>query len=101
MPSSSFLFAQIMFTTFYIFFRDLGELIRKRVSEGFPQGETSTVDITKWTKFSSHLENIANNQSLKQHPRSLTSNATGLSVEECREIVSTDFMNLMKQNQKA
>jgi len=80
--------------------RDFGEIIRRRISEGFPQGETSQVDAAKWTPFANHLENIASDKSLKQYPRSLQSNATGLSVEECREIVSTDFLNSLKENKK-
>jgi len=80
--------------------RDLGEIIRRKISEGFPQGETSQVDATKWTKFAQHFENIAADKSLKQYPRSLKSTASGLSVEDCRGIVSTDFLNLLKENKK-
>ncbi len=73
-------------------FSDLGEFIRHKVAIGFPQGESSKVDLKEWTHFVEHLENIANNKSLKNNPRNLKSTATGLSVEECKEIVSTDFL---------
>jgi len=88
------------FTFFSPPYSDLGELIRRKISEGFPQGEVSNVNTQKWTKFTHHLENIATDKSLKQYPRSLESTATGLSVEECREIVSTDFLNLLRENKK-
>lgn len=75
---------------------DIGEHLRHKVSKGFPQGESSKVNIEEWTKFVEHLENIANNKSLKSHPRILKSSATGLSVDECKEIVSTDFLKFLQ-----
>lgn len=90
----------INYIILFISHRDLGEIIRRKISEGFPQGETSQVDATKWTKFAQHFENIAADKSLKQYPRSLKSTASGLSVEDCRGIVSTDFLNLLKENKK-
>ncbi|KAI9561844.1 hypothetical protein GHT06_012806 [Daphnia sinensis] len=76
--------------------RDIGEHIRQKVATSFPQGETSKVDVQEWTNFVEHLGNIANNKSLTNHPRVLKSSATGLSVEECKEIVSTDFLSYVR-----
>ena len=81
----------------FLLCRDLGEYIRKQVSDNFPQGEvTKVADVDKWNKFVFHLENISNNKSLNKYPRSFNSSATGLSVEECNKIISTDFLEYIK-----
>jgi hypothetical protein len=77
-------------------YRDIGEHIRRKVAISFTHGEASKVDIQQWSKFIEHLGNIANNKSLIKHPRTLKSTATGLSVEDCKEIVSTDFLRCVQ-----
>nr|CAH0098163.1 unnamed protein product [Daphnia galeata] len=76
--------------------RDIGEHIRQKVANSFTHGEASKVDIPQWSKFIEHLGNIANNKSLIKHPRTLKSTATGLSVEDCKQIVSTDFLRCVQ-----
>ena len=81
----------------YIYhYRDIGEHIRQKVANSFTHGEASKVDISQWSKFIEHLGNIANNKSLIKHPRTLKSTATGLSVEDCKQIVSTDFLRCVQ-----
>lgn len=79
--------------------RDIGEHLRHKVAINFPQGETSKVHVQEWSNFVEHLGNIANNKSLTNHPRILKSSATGLSVEECKEIVSTDFLFYVQRHE--
>lgn len=81
--------------------RDIGEHIRYQVTQSFPQGESSKVNVEHWSKFVEHLENIASDKSLKKHPRKLKSSATGLSLEECREIVSTNFLAYLQGKEDA
>ena len=77
--------------------RDLGEFIRKEIAENFPLGESSKVDTAHWSKIAGNLDFIAGNGAYKKYPRTRQSTATGLTAEECQQIVSTDFLNHLKQ----
>ena len=78
----------------------MGEHIRRKVAAGFPQGEASKVTkLDEWTKFAEHLENIANDKALKAHPRLYQSTSTGLDLEECRGVVSTTFLEYLKEQE--
>jgi len=79
--------------------RDLGELVRRRIASSFPLGESSRINVEEWTKIVAHLDSISSNQALQKFPRKLKSSATGLSVVECKEVVSTDFLNKLKEQE--
>jgi mitochondrial nucleoid factor 1 len=46
------------------------------------------------------LDEIASDSALKKYPRKLTSSSTGLSAAECKEIVSTNFLKYLNQEEK-
>ncbi|XP_042232831.1 ubiquinol-cytochrome-c reductase complex assembly factor 2-like [Homarus americanus] len=80
--------------------RDLGEHLRVLVTRGFKLGDATHVDQVECHRIYSSLNRIASNTHSKQYPRSLTSTATGLSVEECRQISSKEFLEEMKEHEK-
>lgn len=82
-------------------YRDIGEHIRQKIATSFPQGESSKINTEEWSKFVEHLENIANNKPLKTHQRQLKSTAVGLNLEQCKEIVSTDFLKFAQKGFKS
>lgn len=59
------------------------------------------MNIAEWFKFSAHLTYIADDRALKKYPRKKSSSSTGLSAQECREVVSTDFLNYLVEQDKS
>lgn len=72
--------------------RDLGLIIRQRVSQGFKEGENSTVDEAVCDKTYENLSRINADYYRRMYPRLKDTSASGLSVEECRVMTSTDTM---------
>ncbi|KAK3872553.1 hypothetical protein Pcinc_015167 [Petrolisthes cinctipes] len=81
--------------------RDLGEHIRGRVSSGFKHGDASQVDQAECSRLHASLSRLASNVYAKRYPRSLKSSATGLSVEECQQIISTDFLKTLQEEDQS
>lgn len=80
--------------------RDLGELIRKRVSDGF----TTTGEL-KHANDSSYcdsqldaLQRLVKDVHLKSYPRTKNACATGLTLEECSILVSNEAAEALREN---
>lgn len=80
--------------------RDLGEYLRKRVTEGFKHGEASAVNEEECHRIYSSLNRIASGTYAAKYPRSLTSTSTGLSAEECHQVMSKEFLNAVEEQDK-
>ncbi|XP_071518741.1 ubiquinol-cytochrome c reductase complex assembly factor 2 [Panulirus ornatus] len=80
--------------------RDLGEHLRLRVTESFKHGDVTSVDEVECQRIYSSLSRIAKDTYAKQYPRSLSSTATGLSGEVCREIISNDFLKALEEQER-
>lgn len=80
--------------------RDLGEYLRKRVTEGFRHGEASAVNEEECNRIYASLNRIASGVYAAKYPRSLKSTSTGLSGEECRQIMSTEFLNAAEEQER-
>ncbi|XP_050715065.1 ubiquinol-cytochrome-c reductase complex assembly factor 2-like [Eriocheir sinensis] len=80
--------------------RDLGEHIRKRVTEAFKHGEASEVNEEECQRIYTSLNRIASGAHAAKYPRSLTSTSTGLSAEECHHITSTEFLKALEDEDK-
>jgi len=72
--------------------RDLGVYIRKRIAEGFRQGDATAVDSVECDRIYESLRRIASNRFKIQNVRSKDSNATGLTLEDCRILTSTETL---------
>ncbi|KAK7078267.1 Ubiquinol-cytochrome-c reductase complex assembly factor 2 [Halocaridina rubra] len=72
--------------------RDLGEYIRVRITSAFKQGDSSIVNEEECMRTHSSLDRLASNVYAIRYPRALRSSSTGLSLDQCREVNSTEFM---------
>jgi len=76
--------------------RDLGEYLRVRVGEAFRHGEHSAVDERVCRRQLDSLARIAGNHHCSDARRSGTGTASGLSVEECRLIMTNEFLQQLE-----
>ncbi|XP_037781617.1 ubiquinol-cytochrome-c reductase complex assembly factor 2-like [Penaeus monodon] len=80
--------------------RDLGEHLRIRVSEAFRLGDTTPTDEADCQRVCASLNRIANNSYSIRYPRKLTSTSTGVTVQECHQITSTEFLKAIEESEK-
>ncbi|XP_045616234.1 ubiquinol-cytochrome-c reductase complex assembly factor 2 [Procambarus clarkii] len=80
--------------------RDLGKYLRLRVTEGFRHGDATAVDETECQRIYASLNRIATNVHAKQYPRTLRSTSTGLTAEECKQVISEEFLQILKEQDK-
>jgi hypothetical protein len=66
--------------------------LRARVKEVFPLGETSQVNEEACEKTQKVLQRLVDNHHSKLNPRTFESSATGLTEEQCRGLLSTEFL---------
>ncbi|GFR01262.1 ubiquinol-cytochrome-c reductase complex assembly factor 2 [Trichonephila clavata] len=79
--------------------RDLGEFIRQQVAKEFAQGEASTVqDIKECEKKLESLNRLASNHYGKKFPWNDKSTVCGLSVDDCRKVLSTENLKLLSES---
>lgn len=79
--------------------RDLGQYLRHQLKSVLGSSNIIAVNDELLSRQYRSLENIVNDIHLKANPRSLKSTATGLTGEQCREVLSTEFLeHLNKQN---
>ena len=79
--------------------RDFGHYLRTKINTLFPQGEFSEVkDITALDKKISAFERLANNKYYK--PTIVNSSASGLTVEECQNILGTESLKYLEELDK-
>lgn len=90
--------------------RDLGTFIREQIAKEFRYGEASSIDnIQECERKHESLHRLASNYYGKQYKRYVITTASRLSLEECREVLSTNaqeeqmfskmsFMEKLKHN---
>ena len=69
--------------------RDLGLYIRRRIAEGFRQGEASEIDVAECDRLYNSLHRIASNHFRRSYPRLRDNNFSGLNLENCRAVNSS------------
>lgn len=78
-------------------FRDLGEHIRKHIKSLTNPASLTSEATTAITIQIDSLERLANNVYGKQYKRIHNSSATGLSVEQCNQVLSSEFLQYLKE----
>ncbi|XP_064097310.1 ubiquinol-cytochrome-c reductase complex assembly factor 2-like [Macrobrachium nipponense] len=79
--------------------RDLGEHLRHQVTNAFKQGDATVVNENECQRIHSSLERLALNVHGNKFPRKLQSSSTGLSLDQCREISSTEFIETVQEEE--
>uniref|UniRef100_A0A336LYN3 Mitochondrial nucleoid factor 1 n=1 Tax=Culicoides sonorensis TaxID=179676 RepID=A0A336LYN3_CULSO len=79
---------------------DLGEHLRAQLKTVLGQPNIVRVNEKKLDKQLEALERLANNEIQKKYPRKLTSTATGLTPEQCRQILSQEFLDFINQEEE-
>lgn len=79
--------------------RDLGTYIREKVAKGFRQGEASVVNQEECEQNYDSLSKINSSYYRTLYPRVKTHNVTGTTLEECRLVVSSDSLKILKGEQ--
>lgn len=75
--------------------RDLGEQIRKQVKIlSNPAGLTAEANVELNAQIDS-LERLASNTYAKKYQRRYASTATGLSAEQCSQVLSSEFLQYL------
>lgn len=82
--------------------RDLGQFIRDRLKESFKAGDLlKKEDEEKCTTTYKCLNRIADNYYCRLYERSYISSATGLTEEQCKIIISDDFLELLNSKERS
>lgn len=77
--------------------RDLGEQIRKHINILTNPASLTTEETNKITTKIDSLERLANNIYGKKYVRLRDSTATGLSAEQCRQVLSSEFLQYLNE----
>lgn len=84
----------------FFFFRDLGNFIRKQVQLKFTLGELSKQSDEKdCEKTYETLQRLVDDHYRKRYARHDFS-ATGLTAEQCKGVLSDDFLRLLSESEK-
>uniref|UniRef100_W8BCD6 Mitochondrial nucleoid factor 1 n=1 Tax=Ceratitis capitata TaxID=7213 RepID=W8BCD6_CERCA len=75
--------------------RDLGEQIRKQVKDFTNPAGLSTEVNDKLSAQIDSLERLSGNIYAKKYQRRYTSTATGLSAEQCSQVLSSEFLQYL------
>lgn len=82
--------------------RDLGKFLRDQIKLTFTAGELSSpVDQEKCLKTYETLNKIADNHYFEKYKRTLSSSATGLTPEQCKAVLSDDFLEFLKEDDES
>ncbi|XP_037082786.1 ubiquinol-cytochrome-c reductase complex assembly factor 2-like [Pollicipes pollicipes] len=76
--------------------RDLGEYIRVCVADAFRHEERSSVDEKACRRQLESLSRIANNHHLHSARRSGTGTGSGLSVDQCHQLMTNEFLQQLE-----
>jgi len=76
--------------------RDLGLYIRRRIAEGFRHGDASEIDVIECDRIYNSLYRIASNHFRRSYPRLRDSSFSGLSLQDCNVMNSTEGLKAMK-----
>jgi hypothetical protein len=80
------------------FFRDLGLHLRTQLEQILGTSNIVSVKDEKLDKQFQALENLANNVHFDKYPRKLKSTSTGLTGEQCRQVLSSEFLELINED---
>ncbi|KAJ8390512.1 hypothetical protein AAFF_G00103090 [Aldrovandia affinis] len=81
--------------------RDLGTFLRQRVAHAFREGENTQIsDPEKCDQMYESLARINSNFYREKFPRAKDTSFTGVTVEECRVLLSTGSMQQMDEEKK-
>ncbi|KAG7472566.1 hypothetical protein MATL_G00110190 [Megalops atlanticus] len=81
--------------------RDLGTFLRQRVAHAFREGENTQIsDPEKCDQMYESLARINSNFYREKFPRAKDTSFTGVTVEECRVLLSTGSMQNMDEEKK-
>ncbi|GFT78720.1 ubiquinol-cytochrome-c reductase complex assembly factor 2 [Nephila pilipes] len=79
--------------------RDLGEFIRQQVAKEFAQGEASNIqDLKECQRKLECLNRLASNHYGKKFLRNNQITVSGLSVEDCRSVISTEGLKMINES---
>jgi len=78
--------------------RDLGLYIRRRIADGFRQGDATEIDVAECDRVYNSLHRIASNHFRRSYPRLRDSTFSGLSAENCRTMNSTEGLEVLRSN---
>jgi len=81
--------------------RDLGLYIRRRIADGFRQGDASEIDVAECDRVYNSLHRIASDHFRRSYPRLRDSTFSGLSTEDCHTMNSTDGLELLQAKQSS
>jgi len=78
--------------------RDLGLYIRRRIADGFHQGDATMIDVAECDRIYNSLYRIASNHFRRSYPRLRDSTFSGLNMEDCRTMNSTEGLEILRSN---
>ena len=77
--------------------RDLGLYIRRRIAEGFRQGDATEIDVAECDRIYNSLHRIASNHFRRSYPRLRNNNFSGLNSEQCQIMNSSDTLETLNR----
>ncbi|XP_059219417.1 ubiquinol-cytochrome-c reductase complex assembly factor 2 isoform X2 [Stomoxys calcitrans] len=81
--------------------RDLGEQIRKHIATSLANPASLTSEATdNVTKQIDSIERLANNTYGRKYRRIYDSTATGLSAQQCNQVLSSEFLQYLNEDSK-
>ncbi|XP_063706771.1 ubiquinol-cytochrome c reductase complex assembly factor 2 [Culicoides brevitarsis] len=80
--------------------RDLGEYLRAQLKSILGQPNIVRVNEKKLDRQVLALERLTNNEIQKKYPRRLESTASGLTGEQCRQVLSQEFLDHLNREEE-
>lgn len=84
----------------HISVRDIAEQIRKQITILTNPTSLTAEETAKITKQIDSLERLANNTYGRKYQRIYDSTATGLSAQQCNQVLSSEFMQYLNEDSK-
>lgn len=81
--------------------RDLGAVVRQKIAEAFKQGETSDIDTKECDRIYNSLRKINSNHYKHRYNRSQNMGCTGLTLEQCRTVLSNEGVEVLHSEEKS
>lgn len=100
MKSSRFLPCQAKAIISFLLYRDLGEHLRAQLKTVLGQPNIVRVNERKLDRQLLALERLSNNEIQKKYSRKFDSTATGLTAEQCRQILSQEFLDFLNREEE-
>lgn len=84
----------------HISVRDIAEQIRKQITILTNPTSLTAEETAKITKQIDSLERLADNTYGRKYQRIYDSTATGLSAQQCNQVLSSEFMQYLNEDSK-